>query len=164
MTKLDPPWLIKAKSYVGLKEIPGPTHNSTILQWLNALGAWWKDDETAWCGVFVAYCLQAGGQYPIPKLWFRAKEWSEYGSLLRPDRLAPGAILVFGRTGGGHVGFYVGEDRLYYHVLGGNQSNGVNVSRILKSRLIASRWPKGVPVVSGPVYLTPTGQVTTNEA
>lgn len=162
MGNLDPAWLTKARSYLGLKEIPGPTHNNKIIKWLNDLGAWWKDDETAWCGVFVAHCLQASGQ-PVPKLWFRAKEWSQYGSLLRPDRLSPGAILVFGRQGGGHVGFYVGEDRLHYHVLGGNQNNGVNVSRIFKSRLIASRWPKGVPVISGPVQLTATGQVTTNE-
>jgi uncharacterized protein (TIGR02594 family) len=93
----------------------------------------------------------------------RAKAWSDYGSLLRRDRLAPGAILVFDRAGGGHVGFYVGEDAGFYYVLGGNQSNAVNVMKLGKSRLVASRWPKGEPVIGKPVYLN-GGSVSTNEA
>ena len=164
MVSLDPTWLVKAKSYIGQREIPGPKHNSTILQWLNSLGAWWKDDETAWCGTFVAHCIKSTG-LPIPKFWFRAKAWAEYGALLRRDRLAPGAILVFDRQGGGHVGFYVGESDNYYFVLGGNQSNGVNITKIAKARCVASRWPKDQPVFGGPVKLTLAGvPVSTNEA
>jgi hypothetical protein len=73
---------------------------------------------------------------------------------LRAERLAPGAVLVFEREGGGHVGFYVGEDGTSYHVIGGNQGDAVSVARIAKTRLVASRWPKGVPVISGPVRLS----------
>lgn len=166
----DPPWLSIAKAYLGLKEIPGPSHNKLILDWLGKLGAWWKDDEVAWCGTFVAHCIQAAG-LPYPKDWFRAKAWSDYGALLRPERIAPGALLIFdrkdakGRSVGGHIGFYVGEDDLCYHVLGGNQSNGVNVSRIAKGRCIATRWPKGVPVIGSPVLLAANGRpVSRNEA
>ena len=50
-----------------------------------------------------------------------------------------GHILTFTRNGGGHVGIYVGEDTTCYHVLGGNQSNQVNVMRIEKSRLSQAR-------------------------
>ncbi len=160
MTK--PAWLDIAVGYHGLKEIAGPRHNSTILTWLAQLGAWWKDDETAWCGTFVAHCLQKAGQ-PIPTHWYRAKAWADYGSLLRPERLSAGAILIFDRAGGGHVGFYVGEERNYYYVLGGNQANGVNVMKIAKSRLLASRWPKGVAVTGKPVMMS-GGKVSTNEA
>ncbi len=158
----DPRWLTKAKSYVGLREIPGPRHNNVIVGWLAKLRAWWRDDETPWCGVFVAHCMQEC-DLPFPKLYMRAKEWSEYGALLRTTRLAPGAILVFDRAGGGHVGFYVGEDETHYHVLGGNQSNAVNVMRLAKSRLVASRWPKGQPVTGRPVRLS-GGKTSTNEA
>lgn len=150
------PWLDVAETHIGLREIPGPKHSPVILRWLRDLSAWWKDDETPWCGTFVAHCMKEVG-LPIPKLWMRAKAWSDYGALLRPDRLAPGAILVFGRKGGGHVGFYVGEDSIYYHVLGGNQSNGVNIMKLAKSRLIASRWPRGIPVIGGPVRLKSDG-------
>ena len=158
----EPSWLKIARSYEGLKEIPGPRHNQTIIRWLGKLKAWWSDDETPWCGVFVAHCMQESW-LPFPKFYMRAKAWSDYGSLLKRDRLAPGAILVFDRAGGGHVGFYVGEDAGFYYVLGGNQSNAVNVMKLGKSRLVASRWPKGEPVIGKPVYLN-GGSVSTNEA
>ena len=157
-----PRWLRIAETYTGMAEIRGPKHNSTILGWLDKLGAWWRDDETPWCGVFVAHCVQDVG-LPYPKYYMRAKAWVDYGSLLRPDRLAPGAILVFDRAGGGHVGFYVGEDDGHYFVLGGNQGNAVNVMKLGKGRLLASRWPKGEPVTGKPVYLR-GGKVSTNEA
>jgi uncharacterized protein (TIGR02594 family) len=158
----EPSWLKIARSYDGLKEIPGPRHNQTIIRWLGKLNAWWSNDETPWCGVFVAHCMQESN-LPYPKFYMRAKAWSDYGSLLRRDRLAPGAILVFDRAGGGHVGFYLGEDAGFYYVLGGNQSNAVNVMKLGKSRLVASRWPKGEPVIGGPVQMT-GGKVSINEA
>lgn len=43
------PWILEAKKHIGLKEIPGPKHNATILSWLTQLKAWWKEDETPWC-------------------------------------------------------------------------------------------------------------------
>lgn len=158
----EPSWLKIARSYEGLKEIPGPRHNQTIIRWLGKLKAWWSDDETPWCGVFVARCMQESN-LPYPKFYMRAKAWSDYGSLLRRDRLAPGAILVFDRAGGGHVGLYLGEDAGHYFVLGGNQGNAVNVMKLGKSRLVASRWPKGEPVIGKPVYMN-GGSVSTNEA
>jgi uncharacterized protein (TIGR02594 family) len=120
------------------------------------------DDETAWCGGFVAACLVEAGLTPV-KLAVRAKSWAEYGSNLRLTHLAPGAILVFGREGGGHVGFYVGEDDTRYYVLGGNQGNRVCVTPILKSRLIAARWPKGLPVLGNPVRMTSKDATSINE-
>jgi hypothetical protein len=80
--------------------------------------------------------------------------------------LAPGAVLVFEREGGGHVGFYVGEDSTHYHVLGGNQGDAVSIVRIARSRSIARRWPRGVSVMSAPVRMMPTAgvPVSRNEA
>lgn len=160
----EPKWLQIARSEIGTREIVGPKHNSKIVGWLAKLNAWWRDDETPWCGVFVAHCMQEA-KLPFPTLYMRASSWGDYGANLRPDRLAPGAILVFTRTGGGHVGYYVGEDATHYHVLGGNQSNAVNISRIAKDRCTASRWPRGVPVIGGPRWLNAAGApVSRNEA
>lgn len=163
----EPAWLVFARTLVGTREIPGRTHNNKLIDFLNTAarynGVRWVDDEMAWCGGWVAAVLLACGIEPV-KLAARAKSWPAWGVNLRPDRLAPGAILVFGRDGGGHVGFYVGEDATHYHVLGGNQSDMVRVSRIAKNRLIASRWPRDVPVMSGPVRLSAAGvPVTSNE-
>lgn len=157
----EPRWLAHARTYDGLREIPGPKHHKTIIGWLTTLRAWWKDDETPWCGVFVAHCMQQSG-LPFPKLYMRAKEWATYGKAMALDALAPGAILVFNRAGGGHVGFYVGEDVAYYYVFGGNQSNAVNVMKLEKSRLVAARWPRNEPVVGKPVRMK-GGKVSTDE-
>ena len=162
MSQSDPRWLVTAEKLVGTKEIPGPKHSKVIQGWLSKLRAWWRDDETPWCGVFVAHCMQEA-ELPYPKLYMRAKEWATYGSLLRPDRAAPGAILVFDRAGGGHVGFYVGEDAGHYYVLGGNQGNTVNIMKLGKSRLVACRWPKGEPVIGKYVFMK-GGKVSANEA
>jgi hypothetical protein len=78
-----------------------------------------------------------------------------------------GDILTFKRNGGGHVGFYVGEDKTHYHVLGGNQSNQVNVMRLAKSRLTQARrtaWKVAQPASVRKVYLEAKGTISTNEA
>lgn len=162
MIDLDPLWMRIARKHIGVKEVPGPRHNATIIRWLRDLKAWWAEDETPWCGTFVAHCLQEAG-VNIPVHWYRAKGWEQFGSLLRRERLAPGAILVFERHGGGHVGFYAGEDRNYFYVLGGNQANGVNIMKLAKSRCIASRWPTGYPVIGQPVEMR-DGEVSKDEA
>jgi hypothetical protein len=71
---------------------------------------------------------------------------------------------VFQRPGGGHVGFYVGEDATIYTVLGGNQGNDVTSARIAKGRCVARRWPAGQPLTGKPVMLATAAAVCTNEA
>lgn len=144
------PWVAEARKHIGLAEIPGKNHNPKIINWLISLGAWWRDDETPWCGVFVAYCLKTAGR-PIPKHWYRAKEYENYGTdLTKP---AYGCFAVMSRQGGGHVGIVVGEvskggDLL---VLGGNQGNKVSIARFPRSRVTAYVWPdKAVGVPSMP--------------
>ena len=132
-------WLAEARKHIGLKEIPGAKHNPIIQAWLKDLGAWWKDDETPWCGVFVAHCLKTAGR-DIPKNWFRAKEYENYGLKLKQP--AYGCIATFTREGGGHVGFVVGEtEDGQLLIQSGNQSNGVNIRAFPKSRATSYRWP-----------------------
>jgi uncharacterized protein (TIGR02594 family) len=157
-TAPDPAWLLAARAKLGTREIPGRTHNNALISFLNTAARWngvrWVDDEMAWCGGFVAACLVQAGVEPV-KLAARAKSWATWGWLLRADRLAPGAIMVFGRGGGGHVGFYVGRDATHYHILGGNQGDAVSVTRIARNRLVegGSRWPKGLPVTGRPITM-----------
>jgi hypothetical protein len=77
-----------------------------------------------------------------------------------------GDVLVFVRNGGGHVGLYVGEDETAFHVLGGNQSDAVNIKRIAKRRLYAARWPtyRAEPVNVRQIPLAPNGALSANEA
>jgi uncharacterized protein (TIGR02594 family) len=137
----DPIWVAEGRKYVGMAEIPGPKHNLTILNWLKELKAWWQDDETPWCGVFVAHCMKTAG-IDVPKYYMRAKDWATWGVDAKKPTL--GCVVVFERQGGGHVGFVVGQDekgRLM--VLGGNQGNKVSIAPFDPARAVAFRVPAG---------------------
>lgn len=166
----EPAWLLAARAKLGTREAPGTANNPTIIGWAKRLGTKvlgiaYNADSTPWCGVFTAVCVQEDGIAP-PAIAVRAKAWATWGQNIRPERIAPGAILVFERPGGGHVGFYVGEDRTAYHVLGGNQGDRVSVMRIEKSRCIARRWPVDRPVYGSPRAMTATAGIplSRNEA
>lgn len=169
MGSTDPAWLMAARALLGTREAAGIANSASILGWAKkvgakALGMIYNADSIPWCGLFCAHAVQASGITP-PPIAVRAKAWATWGSAIAADRLAPGAILVFERAGGGHVAFYVGEDATHYHVLGGNQGDAVTIMRIAKSRCIARRWPKGWPVIGGPVKLNASGApVSRNEA
>lgn len=157
-----------ATNLIGTKEAPGPSNNPTILSWAKrlgtkALGIVYNADSVPWCGVFAAHCVREAGLTPRP-IAVRAKSWATWEANLAADKLVPGAVLVFEREGGGHVGFYVGEDATCYHVCGGNQSDAVNITRIEKSRCVARRWPRGVAVVGKRVFLDAKGKVSKKEA
>lgn len=159
---MKPAWIIEAERHLGLKEIPGARHSATIQAWLRRLRAWWDDDETPWCGVFVAHCLEVSGQF-IPKHWYRAKEYLKCGE--RIDKPCFGCLVIFGRNGGGHVGFVVGLDqqgRLL--VIGGNQNNQVSVAPFPVSRVLGYRIPFGY-VPTEPLLVTANFQASSaNEA
>ena len=163
----EPTWLTYARTLIGVREVPGSKSNPLIMGWAKALGRilgmTYTDDSIPWCGLFVAHVL-AKFNLGAPAIPVRAKAWRDYGRRLLGPRL--GCILIFEREGGGHVGFYVGEDGTHYHVLGGNQGDAVSIARIAKSRLSAMVWPDGVPLpAQKAVYLTAGGaKTTTNEA
>ena len=132
-------WVAEARKHLGLAEVPGKRHNPVITQWLITLRAWWRDDETPWCGTFVAHCCRIAGRR-LPKHWYRALAWADAGTRLPAP--AYGCIAVFGRQGGGHVGFVVGRSRDgHLMVLGGNQGNKVSIAKFAKERVVAYVWP-----------------------
>jgi len=139
---MEPKWLVAARSYIGVAELPGKETTPAIARWLLNLKAWWRDDETPWCGVFVAECMKES-DIPLPAAWFRAKGWLDWGVPIFAPMV--GCVVVFARTGGGHVGLVVGRDpasRLL--VLGGNQGNRVGVAAFDMSRVLGYRWPAGI--------------------
>ena len=132
-------WIAEARKHIGLAEIPGKQHNPVIVNWLKTLSAWWAEDETPWCGTYVAYCLRSAGR-GIPKHWYRAREYENYGTKLQQP--AYGCLAVLTRTGGGHVAFVVGEDKAgNLLLLGGNQGNKVSIAAFPRSRVTAYVWP-----------------------
>lgn len=144
-------WMAEAFKHLGLREIPGKQNNPTIVRWVKELKGWWNEDETPWCGTFVAHCLQAAGM-PTPKDWYRAKSYADYGVSCIKTEAPFGAIGVKSRKGGGHVFFIVARDisgNILYG-LGGNQSNMVNIVPFHLSEIDAVRW---IPQVANRVPL-----------
>ena len=159
----EPAWVGIARRLIGTHEIPGPKHSSFIANGWARLGAgWFNDDETPWCGFFVAHCMDAAGfSYPKGGLFARAKAWLDWGKSTPP---ALGAVAVFGREAGGHVGFVVGESDTALYILGGNQGNMVSIAPIAKSRLLGLRWPAEMPLSGVTVPRMSGGVVSRNEA
>lgn len=142
----EPIWLSVARCLVGLREIPGPQSNPIILNWARDIGApaWYHDDDQAWCAVGLNRLLMAC-QLPMVGTGFallRAKSFEVYGIAMA--KAALGAIMVFSRPEGGHVGLYLGERPDAYFIWGANQGNAISLAWIAKDRLTAIRWPPGV--------------------
>jgi uncharacterized protein (TIGR02594 family) len=157
-------WIIEAERHIGLREIKGSKHNSTIVRWLTSLKAWWHDDETAWCGTFVAHCIKTAG-LKIPSAWYRARAWADWGQKL--NNPVVGCIVVFSREGGGHVGFVVGQDaKGNLMVLGGNQGDSVKISAFSVDRVLAYRWPSDqmIPQSKPLPVLKSDGTLSKNES
>jgi uncharacterized protein (TIGR02594 family) len=160
-------WMTYARSLIGVREVPGAGNSSTIMGWAKRLGAkvlgiTYAADSVPWCGLFAAHVMDHVG-IASPPIAVRASAWGKWGRKLVAPR--PGCILTFVREGGGHVGFYVGEDDTHLHVLGGNQGDAVSVTRIARSRLSEMRWPNEAPLPPAKVVrLRPNGApITVNE-
>lgn len=158
----EPRWITKARSLIGVKEVPGPKHSAEVLQmWRDIKRGGIKDDETPWCAAFVGAVLERCG---ITSSRFEsAKSYETWGRAL--EQPAVGAIAVFSRTGGGHVGFVVGRgaaDTIL--VLGGNQGNEVNVRVFPLERVTALRWPAGEPLPVAAELVRGKAPATTGEA
>ena len=160
----------------GVQEVVGKGSNATIISWRDELNGatmngkpivvGFSDDDIAWCGLkaaIVAYRRMKRIEEVVKNpLW--ARNWLNYGTKVNTAML--GDCLVFERGKGGHVAWYVGEDKTTYHIFGGNQSNRVSITRIAKSRLLGIRRPKYATAPKGmkPYHLAATGVISTNEA
>ena len=143
----DLPWMVVARSVFGLHET---RDNAALRAFLKSDGPTLGDpDALPWCGDFVATCITKAlpderffGPLKDNPYW--ARNWAGFGLVCPPTY---GAVLVFARNGGGHVGFAVGQDDDDYYTLGGNQGDSVSITRIAKSRLVegGSRWPLTFP-------------------
>jgi len=152
---------------IGTAETAGAGNSPAILSWAAQLGGdvarAYRADSTAWCGLFMALVAQrAGKDVPPAPLW--ALSWTKFGSEVARPML--GDVLVFQRTGGGHVGLYVGEDEAAFHVLGGNQGDRVCIARIARHRPYAARRPayRAMPATVRTYSLAPAGALSANEA
>ncbi|WPU91783.1 TIGR02594 family protein [Mucilaginibacter sabulilitoris] len=164
-----PRQLVEALMHYGVLEHPGKGSNPDIAAWAKEVGVsgWYTDDDIPWCGLFVGVVMKRVGYGFNANQLLAAKEWVKWGADRSIGKAKLWDILVFQRDGGGHVGFYVGENDHAYLVYGGNQSNAVGFAWIDKGRCIGVRYPLykiGEPANVRKIVLSETGELSTNEA
>lgn len=177
-----PLMLLEALKLHGTLEMKGPGNNPVIVAWADEVAKsqstpytrwaadWYNADSIAWCGLFMAVVAVRASQgrperMPPPK-YLSAADWLNYGKPVAMTDAMLGDVLVFTRDGGAHVAIYVGEDDLYFHVLGGNQSDAVTITRIAKKRCSGARRPiyNVTPKNVRKIRYSATGPVSMNEA
>jgi len=132
-----------ALSFLGEKEkFNDGTSNPRILSLYKDFADWVTDTEVAWCSAYMNSIYASTGYEYSGKL--NARSWLDIGE--RVESPVPGDIVVFWRESPtswkGHVGIYVNQNENNIMVLGGNQSNMVNISEYSKNRLLEYRRPR----------------------
>ena len=126
--------LLTAQKEIGVKEIPGKGSNKRVEEYLAYGGSKNNDvelsDSVPWCAGFVGWVIEkALGIESSNNLMARSYERMGYRRV--DDLPQPGDVVTMYRngkkSGSGHVGFYVGQTKGGLLVLGGNQSDAVNV-------------------------------------
>lgn len=144
----------------GTLETPGTRNNPVIIKWADEVAAchhstyndwaadWYNKDSVPWCGLYMAViaCRSAAGKanrFPVNS-YLSALAWAGFGLAVdwrNLNNIICGDVAVFSREGGGHVGIIIGvsTDGKYLVVLGGNQSDAVNIKMISIARLYSVR-------------------------
>ncbi len=163
----DLAWMEIAREWQGLHE---REDHSALVAFLTSDHASVGDPaQLPWCGDFVETCVKlalpgevfAGRVRENP---YFARNWLDFG---QECGATYGAVVVFERgPSSGHVAFLVGQDASCFYCLGGNQSDAVTVTRILKTRALGFRWPKSEPIRTTPLPgMTPGNMaISRNEA
>lgn len=131
-----------AKTFVGTREVPGKQSNPAIIEMFRAVGhEWVEDDSVAWCAAFIGACIERAGIRSTRAL--NARSYLQWGVPVELADAQEGDVIVFSRGDPngwqGHVGFFVKRAGTNIEVLGGNQSDAVNVARYPVSRLLGVR-------------------------
>ena len=131
-----PKELQEAMRHNGLMETKGSGSTVGIMRWSKEIGVsgWYPSDATAWCGLFKGICAlrTAWLKLPAPKI-LSSLWWRNWGVKIAVKDACTGDTLIKERDGGGHVTYYIGENDTHFRCYGGNQSDSVCATWILKS-------------------------------
>lgn len=138
-----------AQRFNGIKEVSGKASNPQIMAMLTLDSKWPEDDSVPWCSGFMNYICWLL-RLPRSKS-LRARSWLLVGEPVHLGHAEVGFDVVILQRGGGlqpgpdvieapgHVGFYAGREGGDVLILGGNQSDGVNISRYPQDRILGIR-------------------------
>lgn len=131
-----------ARRYIGVKERKGAESHPLITWWLSLCKFGWQaSDETPWCSAFVN---GMAWELDLPRTdSAAARSWLAVGTPVALDDAIQGFDVVVLERGinpaSGHVGFYDSHSRKTVSLLGGNQTDAVNVQAFDRTRVIGVR-------------------------
>lgn len=149
MTKIELTAFDLAQRFVGIKEIAGTASNPQILAMLRLDGDWPDGDHVPWCGAFLSYIAWLL-RLPRSKS-LSARSWLNIGTPITIEEAEAGNDVVILKRSGenqpgpaelnapGHTGFFAGREGSNVLILGGNQSDAVNISRFPVERILGIR-------------------------
>lgn len=108
-----------AKRYVGLHE---RKHTQKLAKTVGV-----NPRRTPWCGAFVGAVVKKAG-LNVPAGHMKAASWKRTGKGVSLKNAKKGDVVVVRTKYGHHVGFYAGQQNGRVQLLGGNQSNQVQIS------------------------------------
>lgn len=143
-----------ARSFNGLRELPGKKSHPLILGMIQEFLPWADDDSTtAWCALFVSWCVRHFmADAVLPEKPWRARSWMAWGQAVPLVAAQPGDLVILKRDANGpgpdvvdaigHIGFYVKRnDEGHVTVYGGNQSDRTRDAVFPVNRILAVRRP-----------------------
>lgn len=135
-----PAWFDIAMDEIGVKEVPGSGNNPRIVEYHQATSLKATSDLVPWCASFICWTLNAGGAKSSGSA--AAQSYLKWGKPVTLDQARHGDVVCLTRPGkswSGHVGYYYAHDKDAISLLGGNQSNEVNITAYPMSRLMGIR-------------------------
>ena len=138
-----------AQRFIGVSEVSGSASNPQVLAMLRLDSNWPEGDDVPWCSAFLNYIAWLL-RLPRSKN-LRARSWLLVGQSIRIEDAEVGFDVVILKRGSGaqpgpdvieapgHVGLFAGKEASKVIILGGNQSDSVNVSRYPLSRVLGVR-------------------------
>ena len=131
-----------AKAEVGTVEWANGNNPKVVAYFKDSGNPGVMDDETAWCAAFVGAMLRRAGVKSTGAL--NARSYLDWGTPVDRKNALPGDVVIFKRGSSswqGHVAFFVKDRGALIDVLGGNQSNAVNVKGYQAAALLGIRRP-----------------------
>lgn len=142
-----PAWLAIAAGELGVREVPGAGSSLRVLEYHATTTLHATDDDISWCSSFANWALLQAGVVGTNSA--AAISWEKWGQpLIAPRR---GCVVVLKRDdpanpNARHVGLFCRQvDAKTVHILSGNSNNMVRGADYPLARVIAYRWPAGVP-------------------
>lgn len=129
-----------AKAEIGTVEWKQGDNPKVVAYFKDSGNAGVKNDETAWCAAFVGAMLKRAGRQGTGLL--TARSYLNWGIPVIRGTAREGDIVVFKRGNSswqGHVAFLVKDNGATISVLGGNQSNAVNIKSYPAASLLGIR-------------------------